>query len=73
MPRTDSILSPNDKASKLLFDISSTLPENLAENAKSWGCLDVEAGVKTFMSNVTQVEKFLKVLYFGSEVRIWLN
>ena len=68
MPMTDSILSPNDKACKLLFDISSTLPETFAENAKSWGCLDAEAGVKTFMSNVTRVEKFLKFLNFGSEI-----
>ena len=67
MPMTDSILPPNDKMSKLLFDISSALPETMVQAAKECGFPDAEAGVKTFMSNVTEVEKFVMFLNFGTK------
>ena len=63
---TDSLLPPNDKMSKLLFDISSALPESMVHAAKCSGFPDAEAGVKTFMSNVSQVERFVMFLNFGS-------
>ena len=66
MPMTDSILPPNDKMSKLLFDISSALPESMVEAAKCSGFPDAEAGVKTFMSNVHQVENIVYILNCGS-------
>lgn len=71
MPMTDSILPPNDKTSKLLFDISSALPETMIQEAKACGFSDAEVGVKTFMSNVTEVEKFVMFLNFGSRIRQW--
>ena len=71
MPMTDSILPPNDKMSKLLFDISSALPETMVQEAKACGFSDAEVGVKTFMSNVTEVEKFVMFLNFGSKIRQW--
>ena len=66
MPMTDSLLPPNDKMSKLLFDISSALPESMVHAAKHSGFPDVEADAKTFLSNVSQVERFVMFLNFGS-------
>lgn len=67
MPMTDASLPANDKMSKLLFDISSKLPESMVQAAKESGFADAEAGVKTFMSNVTEVEKFVMFLNFGTK------
>jgi hypothetical protein len=67
MPMTDSVLPSDDKMSKLLFDISSTLPETMVQAARESGFPNAEAGVKTFMSNVTEVEKFVLFLNFGTK------
>lgn len=67
MPMTDASLPANDKMSRLLFDISSKLPEAMVQAAKECGFPNAEAGVKTFMSNVTEVEKFVMFLNFGTK------
>lgn len=67
MPMTDSVLPANDNMSKLLFDISSNLPESMVQAAIESGFPAAEAGVKTFMSNVTEVEKFVMFLNFGTK------
>lgn len=67
MPMDDSVLPPNDKMSKLLFDISSKLPDSMVKAANESGFPNAQAGVKTFMSNVTEVEKFVQFLNFGSQ------
>lgn len=67
MPMNDTSLPANDKMSKLLFDISSKLPETMVQAAKESGFPNAEAGVKTFMSNVTEVEKFVMFLNFGTK------
>ena len=66
MPMTDSLLPSNAPMSKLLFDISSALPESMVHAAKHSGFPDVEADAKTFLSNVSQVERFVMFLNFGS-------
>ena len=67
MPMNDNALPSNDKMSKLLFDISSSLPESMVQAAKESGFPNAEAGSKTFMSNVTEVEKFVMFLNFGTK------
>jgi len=67
MPMTDASLPANDKMSRLLFDISSNLPETMVKAARESGFDNAEAGVKTFMSNVTEVEKFVMFLNFGTK------
>ena len=67
MPMTDASLPANDKMSKLLFDISSSLPEKMVLAARTSGFPDAEAGVKTFLSNVTKVEEFVQFLNFGTK------
>ena len=39
----------------------------MVQAAKESGFADAEAGVKTFMSNVTEVEKFVMFLNFGTK------
>lgn len=67
MPMSDAELPANDKMSRLLYDISSSLPETMVQAAKTNGFPNAEAGVKTFMSNVTEVEKFVLFLNFGTK------
>lgn len=67
LPKDDSQLPTNDKMSKLLFDISSTLPESMVQAAHEAGFPTAEVGDKTFMSNVTEVEKFIQFLNFGTK------
>lgn len=67
MPMDDSVLPANDKMSKLLYDISSSLPETMVQAAKECGFPNAEANAKTFMSNVTEVEKFVMFLNFGTK------
>lgn len=67
MPKDDSVLPDSDKMSKLLFDISSSLPDSMVKAANESGFPNAEAGVKTFMSNVTEVEKFIRFLNFGTQ------
>ena len=67
MPMDEASLPDGDKMSKLLFDISSKLPESMVRAAQESGFPDAEANVKTFMSNVTEVEKFVQFLNFGTQ------
>lgn len=67
MPKDDSSLPAGDKMSKLLFDISSSLPASMVQAAGESGFSNAEEGVKTFMSNVTEVEKFVMFLNFGTK------
>ena len=67
MPMDESSLPDGDNMSKLLFDISSRLPESMVQAAQECGFPDAVANVKTFMSNVTEVEKFVQFLNFGTQ------
>lgn len=67
MPMDDKALPVNDKMSRLLYEISSSLPESMVQAAKECGFPNAEAGAKTFMSNVTEVEKFVMFLNFGTK------
>lgn len=67
MPIDETSLPDGDKMSKLLFDISSRLPESMVQAAQESGFPDAVANVKTFMSNVTEVEKFVQFLNFGTQ------
>ncbi len=67
MPMNDCVLPVGDKMSKLLFDISSSLPGSMIQAARECGFPNAEVGAKTFMSNVTEVEKFVMFLNFGTK------
>lgn len=67
MPMDESALPANDPMSKLLFDISARLPESMVQAAIESGFPEAKTGVKTFMSNVTEVEKFVQFLNFGTQ------
>ncbi|MGN0051739.1 MAG: vWA domain-containing protein [Prevotella sp.] len=67
MPMDDKALPVNDKMSRLLYEISSSLPESMVKAANEFGFPNAEAGAKTFMSNVTEVEKFVMFLNLGTK------
>jgi len=54
-----------DEMARLLYDISSKLPQSFVEDAKGSGFV-VDGGERTFMSNVDTVEKFVGFLNFGT-------
>lgn len=66
-PKSKSELPDGDELSGLLYDMSSELPESMVDAARVSGFQDIEAGVKTFMSNVNKVESFVQFLNFGTK------
>lgn len=64
LPGNDSGFSSN-RFAKFLFDISSVLPETLAESAKNSG-FNVQPGARGFVFNA-DVETLIKLLNFGSQ------
>ena len=65
MPTDDTDLP--DAMSKLLYDISSRLPQSMVFAAQQMGFPHAVEGAKTFLSNVTEVEKFVNFLNFGTQ------
>ena len=66
-PRNKSEIPNGDELSGLLFDLSSSLPNSMVEAGHISGFPNLSEGVKTFMSNVKEVEKFVQFLNFGTK------
>ena len=66
-PRSKSEIPNGDELSGLLFDLSSSLPDSMVEAGHISGFPNLTEGVKTFMSNVKEVEKFVQFLNFGTK------